>query len=758
MSVQDLRPNSQDISAFYLANIYQILADSNAIPPTSIPSTVSIPPQFSPPRYAVWVNSLWSLSLVISLTCALLATSLHQWARRYIRFTQPPRRSPEKRARVRAFFADGVNKMHLPWAVEALPALIHLSLFLFFSGLAVFLFNINHSVYISVIWWIGLFSIVYVWITVMPIFRHDSPYYAPLSSIAWSLHASTLYALFTILTFITSGICGSMQTFRRFHSLSKHYGDWMLGGVRKAAEEAALKQSQEIDLGILDWTIDALGEDDRLEKFFDAIPGFTDSQMVKALQRPLPDMFRSRFVDSLCGLLDRTLLSKSVYEDVKIRRLVICMNAANAVCGPYDIYGILRHLSRLRFDQAPQSIQAAQVLARWCTSSEDYVSRCARQTVASILLSVRERDDRWTALVKDQFGLPEHVLRDNIAHGDNSVLLSILIHVARGVIRSEPSNLEILWSLTKFDVHNTQPGLQNEICALWNEVVLKARDEFYPHVFVLVWIRHLYIALHQDTDAAPIAFSASTAYGEPILAQPSSYPLCNIATHHPNISTHDPVTASPIDPRPTHLSDSSSHQSRLENPPTASESTAPRRAEEQNIIQVLPVSAHYVPPPPHVHGFPLPSSMTNPLHIDPQFTSVTVPSIHDGIEKSSPGIHPIVSMEVSHHLPQSALSNTGLTAQILLSDKPTPDTQINEMGETSQMPAATQLTFLRPEPVPIAISGSTVPGPPSYPVHQPGSFPETLKPIPPAHPLYTLDSAKEGDITIRHAVSDITEI
>jgi hypothetical protein len=281
---------------------------------------------------------------------------------------------------VRAFFADGVNEMHLPWVVEALPALIHLSLFLFFSGLVVFLFNINHNVCISVIWWIGLFSIVYVWITLMPIFRHDSPYYAPLSSIAWSLHASTLYALFTILAFITSGGCGSMQAFRRFRALSEHYGAWMLGGVQKAAEEAASKQSQKIDLGILDWTIGALGEDDRLEKFFEAIPGFANSQMVKDFQKPLPDMFRSRLVDSVCGLLDRTLLSNSVYEEVKIRRLVICMNAANAICDPYHIYGILSHLSRLRFDQAPQSIQAAQVLARWCTSSEDHVARCARQT------------------------------------------------------------------------------------------------------------------------------------------------------------------------------------------------------------------------------------------------------------------------------------------------------------------------------------------------------------------------------------------
>ncbi|KAF8260512.1 hypothetical protein EI94DRAFT_1515963, partial [Lactarius quietus] len=75
VSIQDIQPNSQDTSNFYLANIYQAIADPNH---PNI-STASSPPPFSPPNYAVWVNSLWFLSLVISITCALLATLLQQW-------------------------------------------------------------------------------------------------------------------------------------------------------------------------------------------------------------------------------------------------------------------------------------------------------------------------------------------------------------------------------------------------------------------------------------------------------------------------------------------------------------------------------------------------------------------------------------------------------------------------------------------------------------------------------------------------------
>ncbi|KAH9970875.1 hypothetical protein BGW80DRAFT_1175416, partial [Lactifluus volemus] len=109
VSIQDLRPNPQDTTAFYVGQIYQLLADPN-ISRTSILATPAQPPPFSPPTYAIWVNSLWFLSLVISLTCALLATLLQQWARRYITVTHLPRYSPHNRARIRAFFADGVER------------------------------------------------------------------------------------------------------------------------------------------------------------------------------------------------------------------------------------------------------------------------------------------------------------------------------------------------------------------------------------------------------------------------------------------------------------------------------------------------------------------------------------------------------------------------------------------------------------------------------------------------------------------------
>jgi hypothetical protein len=322
VTVQDLRPNSQDTSAFYLGNIYQVLADPNVTLPSS-PTPVAKPPPFSRPRYAVWVNSLWFLSLVMSLSCALWATSLHQWARRYIRLTQPARCSPEKRARIRAFFANGVDEMHVPWAVEGLPTLLHLSLFLFFGGLVIFLFNVDQEVFTCVVSWIGLFSIVYGLITLLPSIRQDSTYNTPLSIPAWFLYASIGYVTYRGLEFIT-GSYGNYDAWYRYRHLGDRYRGWVSGGLEKKAEETTEEQSSEIDIRILGWTISALGDDNSLEKFFEAIPGFFNSKLVKHLERDFPGILLETFWDTLNRFIGRTSSSNSVTKSVKSRRDIIC--------------------------------------------------------------------------------------------------------------------------------------------------------------------------------------------------------------------------------------------------------------------------------------------------------------------------------------------------------------------------------------------------------------------------------------------------
>ncbi|KAH9976948.1 hypothetical protein BJV77DRAFT_1119692, partial [Russula vinacea] len=179
ISTQGLQPNPQDTSAFYLRNIYHLLANTTSSQPT-IYLTPSDPPKFSPPRSVVLVNSLWFLSLLMSFTGALLAVFIQQWAQSYLQATQG-RHSPHKRARIRTFHAEGLEKLYLHRITRAVPILIHISLFLFFSGLPIFLFDINHTVFNVAVTWLGLCVAGYACITFMPIFSQNSPYYSPLS-------------------------------------------------------------------------------------------------------------------------------------------------------------------------------------------------------------------------------------------------------------------------------------------------------------------------------------------------------------------------------------------------------------------------------------------------------------------------------------------------------------------------------------------------------------------------------------------------
>lgn len=520
VSVQDLRPNSQDTSAFYLENIYLLLATPNQTP------SVARPPPFLPPTSAIWVNSLWFLSLVISLTCAMLATSLQQWARRYVKITQPPRCSPHKRARIRAFFAHGVDKFHVPWAVEALPALVHLSLFLFFAGLLVYLFDINHTVFTAVSCWVALLSIVYGSITLMPIFWHDSPYYAPLSSTAWLLYTGTLYAILEVrLRFF------SRERHYRKYLLKKSYRQRILVGVEGAAEETASELSSEIDVRVLEQTVDALGEDDALEKFYESIPGFYKSDIVKDLRQCLPGKVQSKILSTMVEFLGRALSSNSTSASMKNRRLAIYVNAASDVnMSIYILYGnIINGIWR----GAIQSVELGHFLRSWDKNSNGPFHLYIQGIIALIVAGVRERNDSWIALAVDYLGVPEPIIRGYLAHGD-SMLLAVFNHFTRHLLHSDWVPIATLQLLSDFDIRNALPKLRRDFCALWNEMVREAQNSgpYSRHAQALLYIRPHYIALHRGTGDVLPAFFDPAANFDYILSQLLSDPFCNNPNHH----------------------------------------------------------------------------------------------------------------------------------------------------------------------------------------------------------------------------------
>ena len=526
--------------------MYQATINPNAS--SSLPPT---PPPFTPPNYAIWVNALWFLSLVISITCALLATLLQQWARRYLKVTKT-RYSPHKRARIRAFFAEGVDKFLLPWVVEALPTMLHLSLFLFFAGLAVFMWNVNLTVFKLVLSWIGLCTAIYGCITFIPIFCHDSPYHTPLSLPVWHFVTGIGFLTFRALGWITYLNYFRWQTQLRFRRSALHYGKLLARGMHKAAEESAINSPPLIDTRAFMWTFDCLDEDHELERFFAGLPGFRGSKMVKD---PLPDLTweeQGKLLNALIGLSDRTYSSDLLPEKVKMRRTVICRKAIS----PTDTHRLIQHVfQRVTSEDQYGPVQSAEIasLVRgWDNGEDEETTTITQAIVSTVITRAQQHDDLWFSLASNEMSVSESVLRNYATHGNN-LSLAILNYVVRQQMYMPTyafAFLQVLEAASKFDVLDTSPELQHEFCELWNQGVYDASS--WTVWWILRPIRNIYLTLHQDTDSAPTAFSTSTGNEDVILMRPSTYPLCTIPGYRPHLATdiHD-VSASTATPHPT---------------------------------------------------------------------------------------------------------------------------------------------------------------------------------------------------------------
>ena len=568
MSIQDLQQNPQDTSNFYLAHMYQaIISDPNRSNITS--SFPASPPPFSPPTYSVSVNSLWFLSLAISITCALLATLLQQWARRYLNATQT-RYSLHKRARIRSFFAEGVEKSLLPLAVEALPTLIHVSLFLFFSGLAIFLWNVNLTIFKVVLSWIGVCTVGYGCITLTPIFRRDSPYYTPLTVLAWPIVFVILKAFLFLCGFFyvliyccfstfcaTSCFC-CLEPVRIFGLLGRRFYH-SLDMKAMTTEKAALASPSIIDARAMMWTLDRLDEDQELQRFFSGLPGFHNSRVLKQPLLSLDDEQKLQLLTATIGLLDRTYSSDLLADQVKCQRVKICTNTIDLVDTPAAFPEIMRRLATEDGHGPVKSTKLLQFIQDWGWGNRKGEHSTLTRALFSIVVArARQHNDSWFSLASE-LGILKRVPQSHAAHGD-SLSLAILIYITRqqfGHIK-DPSNpswpseaiANVLEAASKFDAQDTSPELQHEFCDVWNEAVREAQVDndcqWDITNLILKQIRNVYLSLHQGSISAPTRFTAATDDLDAILNKPFVYPVCEDAGHFIDKSGSTTLARTPL--------------------------------------------------------------------------------------------------------------------------------------------------------------------------------------------------------------------
>jgi hypothetical protein len=561
VSIQDIRPNSQDTSAFYLAHIYQQSSTQPNGSRPAIPSSLPDPTKpFSPPTLSVWVNGLWFLSLVINLSCALLATSLQQWARQYERLAYR-RYRPHKRAHIHAFYKQGVEKWQFHRAAEVLPMLLHISLFLFFAGLSVLLFGVNRTIFNTVTAWISFIVISYAFLSLFPVIQKNCFYSTPLS-VPFSFCRILIRYIFFLVFRLRIFAC-LIRCIRELHSSRDpeevHLDDFFSRSMIKTAEEYAseLKPlNPGIDHKLLLWTFESLHEDEEYEEFFEGLPRLCDSHIGKKLEvkKNLIEPNKEKLSNALIGLIGRTLISNSVEEFVKHRRMNIFIKAVESKSTSLlDPSQILRRVLFEDWHGFLECVEFGLLMRNWTnnTYNDDRVAPFYAQCVATLTISIIEnRDKRWIQLATVN-GQP---LSRSLHHYEDyhSILLANAIYVVRmsvqtysGSENTDRNDILIasrrtLEAVCKLDVRHTLPELQHEFCDLWNKLVRTAQTDQHPHhrsfsVKLLKNIRKLYIALHGTRRTAFIAANDL----DQVLDNSSFYPECTENDHRSSSSFPD---------------------------------------------------------------------------------------------------------------------------------------------------------------------------------------------------------------------------
>jgi hypothetical protein len=261
-SKENLQVKPKDEMVYYLQQHSTILSQisqqlSSIAPQVSIPSTPPAPfPKFSPSASNIRINVFWFMALIFSLSAALLAILVQQWVRDYMHVFQRYS-DPLKIARLRQYLHEGSERWYMPRVAEAVPGLLHISLFLFFAGLVDSLLNINTTVGLSAVVPIGIGVLLYIFTIIAPIIYPQSPYQNSFSGVIWYLFQKLHWRQYK-----DRGPNGGQIP------VSTNMAE---GQMELAMEETERRDGR--DAEAIRWLIRNLTEDTEMEQLLMAIPG-----------------------------------------------------------------------------------------------------------------------------------------------------------------------------------------------------------------------------------------------------------------------------------------------------------------------------------------------------------------------------------------------------------------------------------------------------------------------------------------------------
>ena len=143
----------------------------------------------------------------------------------------------------------------MPTAAEAVPGLLHLSLFLFFVGLADDTLNINTTIGLSTTIPIGLCGLLYIFTTFAPVIYPQSPYQNSFSALIW---------------YVNQKLRG--RIFKDWDGKPKSVSiNLAKGQMQLLMEETQERKAR--DVRAIRWLLDNITEDVEIESFAMSIPG-----------------------------------------------------------------------------------------------------------------------------------------------------------------------------------------------------------------------------------------------------------------------------------------------------------------------------------------------------------------------------------------------------------------------------------------------------------------------------------------------------
>ena len=346
---------------------------------------------------------MWILSLILSLCCALLTTSMQQSARVYLDYAQH-RDAPRKQARIREYMFEGVQEFRLSQAVGTMPFLLHVSVFLFFAGLIEFLLPINTVLAFSALGLVGACALIYAALTLLPILHPNCPYRTPLSGFTYFSYHFAASSLFWAAKAIEGMFHEQLlKIWQRYHAdndgliewrrvleekIHAHH-KWLLDGLQRRVVLSAMRAPSSVDARALYWTLTTLDEDKEFEEFASRMPGFFDSSANPgATSAMLSLMYERPTFDPILGSRLRELLgscqpgASPLAEEQRNNRLRVCLTSLWYCLRAFNLP------ENLGEPLAPyvRAIFASPQVIGWIQTEEDLATRLLGRCFGSLVV------------------------------------------------------------------------------------------------------------------------------------------------------------------------------------------------------------------------------------------------------------------------------------------------------------------------------------------------------------------------------------